>query len=100
MRVHQVTLAMLLLAAPAIPQQGSDIPKTFHAPTDRYDYIKREVMIPMRDGVKLQTVIVVPKGAHDLPIVLTRTPYNASKRASRNDSPHMLAALPLADEVF
>ena len=57
-------------------------------------------MIPMRDGVKLHTVIVVPKGARNAPILLTRTPYNASKRAARNDSPHMLATLPQGDEVF
>jgi len=40
---------------------GSDIPSTFTVPTTGYDYVKREVMIPMRDGVKLYTVIVVPK---------------------------------------
>jgi predicted acyl esterase len=34
---------------------GSDIPKTFVVPTAGYDYVKREVMIPMRDGVKLFT---------------------------------------------
>ncbi len=31
----------------------SDIPKTFTSPTANQDYIKREAMIPMRDGVKL-----------------------------------------------
>lgn len=36
----------------------------------------REVMIPMRDGVKLQTVLLIPHGIqHQLPILLTRTPY-------------------------
>ena len=60
----------------------SDIPKAFTAPTANHDYVKREVMIPMRDGVKLHTVIVLPKGAQDAPILLTRTPYNASKRAA------------------
>jgi putative CocE/NonD family hydrolase len=54
----------------------------------------------MRDGVKLHTVIVIPKSATHAPLLLTRTPYNASERATRNQSPHMLAALPLADEVF
>ena len=29
------------------------------------DYEKRVEMIPMRDGVKLYTVIVIPKGAHE-----------------------------------
>jgi hypothetical protein len=84
----------------AAPQQSSDIPKTFKVPDAGYDYVKREVMIPMRDGVKLYTVMVIPKGARNAPIVLTRTPYNASKRLARNDSPHMLAVLPLADGVF
>ena len=29
----------------------SDIPKAFTAPTAAQDYVKREAMIPMRDGV-------------------------------------------------
>jgi hypothetical protein len=57
-------------------------------------------MIPMRDGVKLYTVIVVPKGARNAPILLTRTPCNAAARAQRNRSPYMVAALPLFDELF
>src|ERR1700728_927825 len=84
----------------AHPAADNDIPKVFMAPTANDDYVKREVMIPMRDGVKLYTVIVVPKGARNAPILLTRTPYNATKRAQRNNSPHMLAVLPLSDEVF
>jgi predicted acyl esterase len=37
---------------------------------DLNDYVKRVVMMPMRDGVKLHTVIVVPK-AQQRPIMLT-----------------------------
>ena len=85
--------------APGSPA-GSDIPSTFTAPLTGYDYVRREVMIPMRDGVKLHTVIIVPAGARNAPILLTRTPYNASKRTERNSSPHMLAILPQGDEVF
>ena len=98
--------ALPTLRVRAAPQESahsgpdSDIPKVFTAPTANQDYVKREVMIPMRDGVKLHTVIVVPKGARNAPILLTRTPYNASKRTARNDSPHMLAILPQGDEVF
>src|SRR5436190_2171644 len=77
-----------------------DVPPRFEAPTAAYDYVKRVVMIPMRDGVKLYTVIVVPKGARNAPILLTRTPYNAAARAQRNRSPYMVAALPLFDELF
>jgi len=97
MRPYLLLLA-LYFAAPALPQ--NDIPKTFATPTAGYDYVKRDVMIPMRDGVRLHTVIVVPKGAANAPIILTRTPYNASHRAARNDSPRMLSILPEGDEVF
>ena len=79
---------------------GGDVPAKFTPPTANYDYEKREAMVPMRDGTRLYTVIVVPKGARNAPIVLTRTPYNAKGRANRSDSPQMLNALPLADEAF
>ncbi|MGH8152424.1 MAG: CocE/NonD family hydrolase, partial [Rhodanobacteraceae bacterium] len=58
-------------------QAGSDIPAKWEPPQGNFDYVKREEMIPMRDGVKLHTVIAIPKGAHDLPILLERTPYDA-----------------------
>jgi hypothetical protein len=77
-----------------------DIPPKYQAPNASYDYVKREAMIPMRDGVKLFTVIVVPRGAKNASMILTRTPYNAAKRAERFRSPHMLATLPQGDEVF
>jgi uncharacterized protein len=98
--------AFFALSTFAVAQQpersagDNDIPKVFNAPTTGQDYVKREAMIPMRDGVKLYTVIVVPKGASNAPILLTRTPYNASQRAARNNSPRMLSILPQGDEVF
>ena len=101
--IATAALQLVLGAPPQTKDSGAgsnDIPKTFTAPLADYDYVKREVMIPMRDGVRLHTVIVIPKGARNAPILLTRTPYNASKRTTRNDSPHMLAALPQGDEVF
>jgi putative CocE/NonD family hydrolase len=98
-------IAALLLAG--VPPAGAqtppgtpDIPPTFTQPTASFDYVKREAMIPMRDGVRLYTVIVVPKGAKDAPMILTRTPYNASQRTTRSTSPHMLATLSQGDEVF
>ncbi len=87
-------------AAPQQPPATGDIPGKFVLPTAANDYIRREVMITMRDGVKLHTVIVMPRNATNAPIVLTRTPYDASTRANRSDSPSMLDALPLADEIF
>src|SRR5262245_41610410 len=46
-------------------------------------------MIPMRDGVKLHTVILIPKGARRAPILLTRTPYDANKLTSHAESAHL-----------
>ena len=96
--------ALAFTITPALAQKGKDsggdIPKEFVLPDTANDYIKREEMIPMRDGKKLYTVIVIPKNATNAPIVLTRTPYNAAKRANRSDSSSMLATLPLSDEIF
>src|SRR5262245_9543355 len=104
--VRRILFASLLvipsftMRAQQTPPLTPDIPAKYDAPTGSYDYSKRDVMIPMRDGVKLHTVIVVPKGARNAPILLTRTPYNASNRIQRTASPYMLSTLPLADEPF
>jgi putative CocE/NonD family hydrolase len=82
------------------PPITPDITGKYDVSTEAYDYTKRVVMIPMRDGVKLHTVIVIPKNAKSSPMLLTRTPYNADKRAERNVSPHMASLLPQGDELF
>ena len=94
------SIALLSVGVQAQQQPAGDIPAQFKPVDTANDYIKREVMIPMRDGTKLYTVIVIPKAATNAPIVLTRTPYNAKARANRSDSASMLATLPLADEIF
>lgn len=102
-RLSFCVLPALLFAAPAVAQTAPDtpdIPPEFVTPTGSYDYERREVMIPMRDGVGLHTVIIVPKGAKNAPILLTRTPYDADGRTSRMASPRMLDVLPEGDEVF
>jgi putative CocE/NonD family hydrolase len=95
-----ITLGLPALVLAQTPPETPDIPPKFQAATGAHDYERREVMIPARDGVKLHTVIVVSKGARHAPILLTRTPYNASKRLERNQSPHLLATVPQGDEVF
>src|SRR5437773_2802437 len=67
----------------------SETPAQFRVAGDSFDYIRREVMIPMRDGVKLYTVILVPKGAKHAPILLTRTPYDAQELTSHAHSSHL-----------
>ena len=84
-------VAALLVAGGILGAQGlpSEIPAAFTPVTAQWDYTRREVMIPMRDGVKLHTVILVPRGAKDAPILLTRTPYSADKLTGHADSAHL-----------
>src|SRR6266550_2612021 len=67
----------------------NETPDKFTPTNDGFDYVRREVMIPMRDGVKLHTVILVPKGAKRAPILLTRTPYNATQLTRHINSSHL-----------
>ena len=72
------------------PSLPSEMPAAkFQRVTDAFDYDKREVMIPMRDGVKLHTVILVPKRAKGAPMLLTRTPYDANALTSHTESAHL-----------
>ena len=71
------------------PQLPSETPEKLEAVTGSFDYVRRNVMIPMRDGVALHTVILVPKGAKGAPILLTRTPYDATALTSHAQSAHL-----------
>jgi putative CocE/NonD family hydrolase len=74
---------------PAYPNFPSETPDKFQPATASFDYQRREAMIPMRDGVKLHTVILVPQGAAHAPILLTRTPYGADQLTSHAASSHL-----------
>jgi len=74
LRVSCVAVGLFTLALAAGAQENKparpDLPRLFE---------KREVMIPMRDGVKLHTEIYTPRDAHEpLPVLLERTPYGIS----------------------
>ena len=58
----------------------TEMPAHFTPHDETFDYTKRVMDIPMRDGVKLHTVIIIPRGAQHAPILLTRTPYGAEDR--------------------
>jgi putative CocE/NonD family hydrolase len=74
---------------PQYPTLPSETPPAFKPVTDSFDYERRDVMIAMRDGVKLHTVILVPKGSRRAPILLTRTPYNATELTTHAQSAHL-----------
>ena len=93
-------ILVLLLSLPIAAQSNSkpgtlqsETPQKFVPTNKGFDHVRRDVMIPMRDGVKLHTVILVPKGAKGAPILLTRTPYNATELTSHAQSSHLASNL-------
>jgi len=103
MRFLKAPICAAILAAFAqspLPAQQNDnatlpseTPAHFQPVTKDFDFERRDVMILMRDGVKLHTVILIPKGAKNAPILLTRTPYNADELVSHRASSHLGPAL-------
>ena len=92
MKILAVALAASLAASTASAADTvlpSEIPARFNPVTSGYDFIRRDVMIPMRDGVKLKTVILIPRNTANDPILLTRTPYGAVARVSLTPSEHV-----------
>jgi uncharacterized protein len=66
----RLSLTLVLITLPAAPQQPST--QTPSKP----EFTLQEVMIPVRDGVRLQTAILTPVGqTGPLPILFRRTPY-------------------------
>jgi putative CocE/NonD family hydrolase len=78
----------------------NDIPAVFEPRAQDEDFTRIEAMVPMRDGVKLYTVVLVPKRGAASPIILSRTPYNAAKRARRIASPRLASTLTYGDEFL
>ncbi len=71
-------------------QRTAELLKDYHGPK----YVRSEVMIPVRDGVELHTVILRPEGSDKsgppLPFLMQRTPYGvngASRTPPRSRSP-------------
>ncbi|AJP73250.1 CocE/NonD family hydrolase [Sphingomonas hengshuiensis] len=94
---------LLLLASVAIAAPLASAPARQAAPAAQAEgaaFVVEEAMIPMRDGVKLHTVILRPANqTGPLPILLGRTPYGASNRAPRT-VPAQWAALAKDGYIF
>src|ERR1700683_3012360 len=104
-----IALAALLAAPPVLGGTPSSLAVTPMTPDGvssydevrpQADYVKRVEMIPMRDGVKLYTVIVMKKGTKDGPILLSRTPYDAKHSTARAKSQSITDILPAMDAEF
>jgi putative CocE/NonD family hydrolase len=100
--------AILLFAiAPVIAQTPERVTPMTPDVVDHYDqilpnadYIRREAMVPMRDGVKLFTVVMMKRGTTKAPILLSRTPYNANSNTTRNNSQRLVDVLDVMDAEF
>jgi uncharacterized protein len=79
-------------SAPQYPAFPTETPHTFKETHDGWDFVRREAEIPMRDGVKLHTVILLPMGSRRAPMLLTRTPYDAARYTATADSVHLHVA--------
>ena len=81
-RHRLVALLLAALAHGALAQQPSPATAPATQPATAPIFTRQEVMIPMRDGVRLQTVILTPTERRGpLPILVTRTPYGVPAEA-------------------
>ena len=87
-------------AAPEVTPMTPDVVASYDEARPQADYVKRVVMVPMRDGVKLYTVIVMKRGANKAPILLSRTPYDAKDTTARTRSQLITEILPAMDAEF
>lgn len=72
-------ICLFIIAVFAIPFFAQPPQETELAKYIRENYTKREVQIPVRDGIKLFTAIYEPKDkSQKYPILLNRTPYTVS----------------------
>ncbi len=95
-----VSAIALAQQPPAVTPMTPEMNPAYNATRPEADFIRKEVMIPMRDGAKLFTVIAMKKGAKNGPILLTRTVYNAGRATSRTPSQLLLDILPVMDAEF
>ena len=85
---------------PAITPMTPEMLGEYNLIRPEADFIRRVIMVPMRDGTKLFTVVVMKKGTRNAPILLSRTPYNADKATSRRGSQSITQILPVMDTEF
>jgi len=70
--VRAIALAAVALGGQAAGAQDS-VPSYV-----RQHYVRQDLMVPMRDGVRLRTIVFTPRDTSvTYPVLLTRTPYGA-----------------------
>jgi putative CocE/NonD family hydrolase len=102
-----ITAVFLFVASAAIAQTPPPVTPMTSDAIDKYeqtlptaDFIRREAMVPMRDGVKLYTVVVMKKGTANAPILISRSPYDAHHSTHRVASQRIVDILEVMDAEF
>ncbi|WP_309672902.1 CocE/NonD family hydrolase [Gemmatimonas sp.] len=89
--------ATTMMTARAVAQDARAAPNPAAVTRVREQYVKREVVIPMRDGTKLHTAIYTPRDTSKrVPILLMRTPYSVAPYGE-NAYPAQLGPFPGLD---
>jgi putative CocE/NonD family hydrolase len=104
LRISAALAAVLTIAAAPAPQRVTpmtpDVVPSYDEVLPEADFVRREAMVPMRDGTKLYTVIYMKKGTKNGPIMLSRTPYDAKGSTNRASSLKVVDKLPIMYREF
>lgn len=107
MKLHPLMLALaastvlpVTYAAETVTPMTPDGVASYDKIRQQADFIKRVEMVPMRDGTKLYTVILMKKGTKNAPILLSRTPYDAKGAFERTGSQSMREVVDVMDVEF
>jgi predicted acyl esterase len=95
-----VALAVPAQTPPRVTPMTPDVMDKYEQTLPSADFIRREEMVPMRDGTKLYTAIVMKKGAKNAPILLSRSPYDAHHSTHRVASQRGVDILEVMDAEF
>src|SRR5512138_2461056 len=105
--VSMVATGFLVTASVGLAEESQRVTPMTPDVVDKYeqtlpvaDFIRRETMVPMRDGTKLYTVVVMKKGTDKGPILLSRTPYDAHHETHRVASQRIVDILEVMDAEF
>ncbi len=101
LRVIALVVAGLLSSPVPLRAHGAQAKSEAGLPSVNTSYTKREVLIPMRDGIRLFTAIYTPKDpGRSYPILLQRTPYSVYPYGEQAFPEHLGPSRPFQEEGF
>ena len=95
-----VALTAMAQEPPRVTPMTPDVVEKYESTLASADFIRRDAMVPMRDGTKLYTTTVMKKGTSNGPILLSRSPYDAHKSVHRVASQRLVDIVEVMDAEF